>query len=421
MREKQNVPKLRFPGFTDEWEQCRLIDIANYVRGSFPQPYNNPEWFDELNGMPFVQVADIGFDLKLFAQTKLKISKIAESKSRFVKEGTVIVALQGSIEKSIGRVAITQYPSFIDRTILIFESYKIPMNKGLFAQLIQRLFQVEKERAWGATISTITKEVVNDFILTLPKIEEQNRLGEMFIELDRILLLHQQKLEHLQEQKKGLLQKMFPRAGESIPKVRFLEFDKEWEKLTILEAVDGKISDGDWIEKEHIFDEGEYRIIQTGNLGIGDYQNKPKSAKYFHQENFDELKANEIYSGDILISRLANPAGRTIILPETGFRMVTAVDVAVIRPNNKFDSYFFKTIMNSEKMLYEIRKKVTGTTHKRISRKNLEQISFLIPGIDEQIAIGTFFRQLDDLITLHQRKIGNLKQQKKGLLQQMFV
>jgi len=204
-----NIPDIRFAGFTDDWEQRKLKNVANYIRGSFPQPYTNSNFYDEENGNPFVQVADIGFDLKLNPNTKAHISKIAEPKSRFVEAGKVVVALQGSIEKSIGRTAITQYDAYFDRTILIFEDYKVPMNKLYFAQVIKKLFEREKERAWGATISTITKKHLNDFVIGVPKIEEQKQIGSFFAHLDHLITLHQRQLDLLKEMKKSLLHHMF--------------------------------------------------------------------------------------------------------------------------------------------------------------------------------------------------------------------
>ncbi|EAF3120936.1 restriction endonuclease subunit S [Listeria monocytogenes] len=206
---KKKVPELRFKGFTDDWEERKLKDVSTYIRGSFPQPYTNPDFYDEKNGKPFVQVADIGYDLKLKPDTKSHISKLAESKSRFVEAGKVVVALQGSIETSIGRTAITQYDAFFDRTILIFQEYKVPIDKQYFSQIIKKLFEREKERAWGATISTITKEHLNDFIVGVPSIEEQQKIGTFFKQLDDTIALHQRKLDLLKEQKKGFLQKMF--------------------------------------------------------------------------------------------------------------------------------------------------------------------------------------------------------------------
>lgn len=151
--------------------------------------------------------------------------------------------------------------------------------------------------------------------------------------------------------------------------MRFSGFSGEWEQRKLKEYVGNVISDGDWIEKEHIHDAGEYRIVQTGNLGLGVYLDKPDHAKYLNQDSFCKLKANEIFPGDILVSRLAEPAGRTIILPEISSKMVTAVDVMVVRPSGCFDSYFFMTEMNSPKLLKEISNQVSGTSHKRISRK----------------------------------------------------
>ncbi|MCY7883813.1 restriction endonuclease subunit S [Bacillus spizizenii] len=204
-KEGESVPEVRFPGFDGEWEQRKLEEIANYRRGSFPQPYGKKEWYDEENGMPFVQVVDVGENLKLVDNTKQKISKLAQPKSVFVEEGKVIITLQGSI----GRVAITQYSSYVDRTLLIFENYKVPINKYYFAYVIQQLFEKKKQKAPGGTIKTITKEALSDFLINLPSIEEQTEIGNFFKRLDDTIALHQRELDALKETKKAFLQKMF--------------------------------------------------------------------------------------------------------------------------------------------------------------------------------------------------------------------
>ena len=218
----------------------------------------------------------------------------------------------------------------------------------------------------------------------------------------------------------GTMAKIDDSVKKKVPELRFKGFTDDWEERKLKDYVGPVISDGDWIEKEHIHDSGVYRIIQTGNLGLGEFHDKSSSAKYMNEESFNILNANEIFPNDILISRLADPAGRTIILPDTKNKMVTAVDVTIIRPNKLFDSYFFITEMNSTVVLNKISKSVSGTSHKRISRRNLELISLLIPSLEEQQKIGTFFKQLDDIIALHQRKLDLLKEQKKGYLQKMF-
>lgn len=199
------VPELRFAGFADDWEQRKLGEYAKYRRGSFPQPYGNKEWYDGEGAMPFVQVVDVTNKLTLVENTKQKISKLAQSKSVFVPKGTVVVTLQGSI----GRVAITQYDSFVDRTLLIFEDYEKETDERFWAYTIQKKFEIEKLKAPGGTIKTITKEALSSFDVHLPQFKEQAKIGSFFKQLDDTIALHQRKLDLLKEQKKGFLQKMF--------------------------------------------------------------------------------------------------------------------------------------------------------------------------------------------------------------------
>jgi len=198
-------PQLRFAGFADAWEKRKLGEHAKYRRGSFPQPYGNKEWYDGEGAMPFVQVVDVTNKLTLVENTKQKISKLAQSKSVFVPKGTVVVTLQGSI----GRVAITQYDSFVDRTLLIFEDYEKETDERFWAYTIQKKFEIEKLKAPGGTIKTITKEALSSFDVHLPQFKEQAKIGSFFKQLDDTIALHQRKLEKLQELKKGYLQKMF--------------------------------------------------------------------------------------------------------------------------------------------------------------------------------------------------------------------
>ncbi|GLI85634.1 HsdS specificity protein of type I restriction-modification system [Rossellomorea marisflavi] len=203
--EGEDKPKRRFAGFTQAWEQSKLSELANYRRGSFPQPYGDKDWYDEKKGMPFVQVVDVGNNLKLVNNTKQKISKLAQPFSVFVEKDKVIITLQGSI----GRVAITQYPCYVDRTLLIFESYKRPINNYYFAYIIQQLFAKEKLKAPGGTIKTITKEVLSEFHIFIPSIEEQNKIAEFLKQLDNTIAIHQHKLEKLRKLKKAYLHEMF--------------------------------------------------------------------------------------------------------------------------------------------------------------------------------------------------------------------
>ena len=183
----KRVPEIRFAGFTEDWEQRKLGEVAKYRRGSFPQPYGNKEWYGGDGAMPFVQVADVTDEMNLVTDTKLKISKKAQPMSVYAEKNSVLVTLQGSI----GRVAITQYGAFVDRTVLIFEEYNEQIDNAFWAYIIKQKFIEEARKAPGGTIKTITKEALSGFDLTLPSYDEQVKLGIYFQSLDSLITLHQ--------------------------------------------------------------------------------------------------------------------------------------------------------------------------------------------------------------------------------------
>lgn len=187
MTKKSSTPAIRFKGFTDTWEQRKLGNVASYRRGSFPQPYGKSEWYDGDGAMPFVQVADVSDEMNLVENTKQKISILAQPMSVFAGKNSVLVTLQGSI----GRVAITQYGAFVDRTVLIFEKYKEKIDTTFWAYIVKQKFIDEAQKAPGGTIKTITKEALSDFDLSIPNYKEQQQIGAFFKQLDNLITLHQ--------------------------------------------------------------------------------------------------------------------------------------------------------------------------------------------------------------------------------------
>ncbi|WRF07072.1 restriction endonuclease subunit S [Helicobacter pylori] len=189
----------RLKGFNQAWQRVRL-GTYKYRRGSFPQPYGNPQWYSD-NGMPFVQVYDVGENFKLNQKTKQKISKIAQPMSVFVPKNSVIITLQGTI----GRVALTQYDCYCDRTILIFDNNTLnDVNKYFFVLSLFTKFEEEKRKADGSIIKTITKQTLKDFEIFLPPLNEQIAIANILSDLDHEIISLKNKKRQFENIKKAL-------------------------------------------------------------------------------------------------------------------------------------------------------------------------------------------------------------------------
>ncbi|WP_101002255.1 restriction endonuclease subunit S [Helicobacter pylori] len=189
----------RLKGFNQNWQRVRL-GTYKYRRGSFPQPYGNPQWYSD-NGMPFVQVYDVGENFKLTQKTKQKISKIAQPMSVFVPKNSVIITLQGTI----GRVALTQYDCYCDRTILIFDNNTLnDVNKYFFVLSLFTKFEEEKRKADGSIIKTITKQTLKDFEILLPPLNEQIAIADILSGLDHEIISLKNKKRQFDNIKKAL-------------------------------------------------------------------------------------------------------------------------------------------------------------------------------------------------------------------------
>jgi type I restriction enzyme S subunit len=184
------------------WVTKKLDDVAIFRRGSFPQPYGLDKWYDDISGKPFVQVYDVDDNKKLKIETKRYISSEAQQMSVFAKEGTIVLTIQGSI----GRIAITQYDAYIDRTLLIFESYKYDFDKYFFMHSIHQLFELEKQNAPGGIIKTITKEALRNFKISYPDFAEQKNIGIIISDLEKEIILIESKLQKQKLQKQGMMQ-----------------------------------------------------------------------------------------------------------------------------------------------------------------------------------------------------------------------
>lgn len=182
----------------------KIGELANYRRGSFPQPYTNDKYYGGEESMPFVQVADIQDNFQLVDKTKNTISKLAQPLSVFVPKNTLLVTLQGSI----GKVAITQYDCYVDRTIAIFENLSDEVDIKYFAYQLKNKFEYEKQFARGSTIKTITKEEMTNFEIPIPSIEIQKSIVRQLDKFEELIDLKKIELEKREKQYKYVIQKL---------------------------------------------------------------------------------------------------------------------------------------------------------------------------------------------------------------------
>lgn len=179
------------------------------------------------------------------------------------------------------------------------------------------------------------------------------------------------------------------------------------------------ITDGDWIESKHQSDTG-IRLIQTGNIGSGVFKAKEDKPHYISEETFKELGCNEIFTGDCLVSRLPEPVGRACIIPEVGNRMITAVDCSIIRFKGIVLPKLFIYYSQSSSYQRDINNNTTGTTRKRISRKNLEQIPIPVPPLPEQEKIVAELDCLSGIIEKKKQQLKELDALAQSIFYEMF-
>ena len=202
------------------------------------------------------------------------------------------------------------------------------------------------------------------------------------------------------------------------PRIRFKGFTEDWEQRK-LGAMCSLFTDGDWIESKDQSNEG-IRLIQTGNIGVGKFIDKPENKKWISHSTFNNLRCKELLNGDILISRLPQPAGRACIVNTNNEKWITAVDCTIVRLLDQYSNKFILQSLCTYNYFHIIDSFLAGGTRQRVSRSNLSDINIMSPGKIEQDKIGLFFECVDNLITLHQCKLEKLKLTKKALLQKLF-
>ena len=389
------------------WKEITLKEVANYRRGSFPQPYGNPEWYDGEESMPFVQVAELQEDsFSLIMPTKKKISKIAQPLSIFVPKGTVLVSLQGSI----GKVGITEDDCYVDRTIAIFQSFKIPVEINFFAYQLKIRFSIERLKARGTTIKTITKEEFANFTVMLPPLSEQKEIVEYldssFAKIDTLKANAAKNLDEA----KALFQSALKDA---------LEPEEGWEEKTLKEVAN--------------YRRGSF----PQPYGNSEWYDGEDSMPFVQVAELQEDSFALIMPTKKRISKLAQPL--SVFVPE-GIVLVSlqgSIGKVGITQNNCYvdrtvaifqsyklpvDSHFFAYQLK-ERFAIE-RLKARGTTIKTITKEEFANFTIMLPPLSEQQSIVSFLDSLNEKVNTLQQNYSHICDEcdalKQAILRQVF-
>ena len=412
---KKEVPELRFKGFTDDWEKRKLSDIADKAvdnRGKTPT-------ISEDGNHPLLEVASLGNGAPDYSKvTKYLSDETFMTELRaYIKEGDILFSTVGSI----GLVSLmdTNENAAIAQNIVAFRANEKYDSKFLYAMLSKKENQHKAQRiVMGAVQPSIkVSQLVDVDYCVTENMEEQRKLGEYFLNLDNLIALYQRKLDLLKEQKKGFLQKMFPKNGAKVPELRFKGFTDDWEERKLSDVANHR--GGTAIEK--YFDkDGVYKVISIGSYGLNS-QYVDQNIRAISNEITDGRVVNSGELTMVLNDKTANGTiiGRTLLV-EKDNEYVINQRTEIISPKENFDSNFAYTILNGP-FREKVKRIVQGGTQIYVNYPAVSNLNLELPKIEEQQKIGTFFKQLDDIIALHQRKLDLLKEQKKGFLQKMFV
>ena len=199
----EHIPEIRFKGFTDAWEQCKLGGLAEIVRGASPRPISDPKWFDNNSNVGWLRIADVTAQDGRIRYLDQKISELGQEKTRVIKTPHLLL----SIAATVGKPVINYVPTGVHDGFLIFLNPKFDI---LYTFWWLEMFR-EKWNKYGQPGSQVNlnSDLVKNQVINIPNEKEQEKISSFLEALDKIITLHQRKLERLQEVKKGLLQKMF--------------------------------------------------------------------------------------------------------------------------------------------------------------------------------------------------------------------
>ena len=399
------APAVRFPGFTDVWEQRKLTEIADYRNGkAHEQNISDNGTYVVINSK--------------FVSTNGEVRKYSDEQIEPMKINEIAFVLS---DVPNGRA--------IARTFLVDDNNKYTLNQRIAGitphsntdayflhQLMNRHYYFLRFDD-GVKQTNLSKESVESFSESYPSHEEQTQIGNFFKNLDKTIALHQRELDNLKITKQVFMKKMFPKEGEKVPEVRFPGFMADWDYRKLGDV--GETYTGLSGKSKDDFGHGRGKYVTYMNV----FSNSIANPSLVELVEID-TKQNEVNPGDIFFttsSETPEEVGMSSVWLENSDNTYLNSFCFGYRPIEKFDNYYLAYMLRSS----VVRKKITflaqGISRYNISKNKVMDIAVPIPVIEEQTKIGEFFKQLDDIINLQQQELEKLKQTKQAFLQKMFI
>ncbi|MEJ1334412.1 restriction endonuclease subunit S [Lactiplantibacillus plantarum] len=405
------VPQIRFNGYSDAWEERKLEELTLVLTGF---PFKNEDFVD--NGKYLVitngniQNESSTVDVSLGNRVDDLSDEIKER--YYLNKNDILVTMDGTVGRTAKVVD--------DNMILAQRVARLVANKNtefVYQWLNQGSFFNEMTKvSHGGTIKHISLNEISNYSATVPSNNiEQQKIGSFFKQFDNTIDLHQRKLDLLKEQKKGYLQKMFPKNGAKVPELRFAGFADDWEERKLGDFI--KISREQEVKKVDLHEEkiGYYVLaMRTFDFeGYIDYS-KPYWINNFESAD-DDLFLNRkefaIIDADMDASL---PKIGKVLLNATNNKFLLAAHIRKIKVDVQVDSIFAYALMRTTELVERLKLEANGSISKRLLDKNVYKQKVYLPiHLEEQQQIGEFFWTLEETIALHQRKLDLLKKQKK--------
>ena len=381
--EKSLTPQIRFKGFTEAWEQRKVFEIANRL--------------DNLR----VPVAS---NLRIPGNTPYYgANGIQDYVSGYTHDGEfVLVAEDGANDLKNYPVQYVSGQIWVNNHAHVLQGLeRVIDNRFLSFSLVR--CDIEVLLVGGGRSKLNANTLMNELTLSLPNLNEQKNIGELFFKLDDLITLHQRKLDALKKIKSALLEKMFPKDGSDIPEIRFAGFTEAWEQRKLSDIADRITT----ISNDSCLPRVEYEDINSGFGTLNKNLQNKKSLK----------TGVRFQAGDCLYGKL-RPYLMNWLNPQ--FNGIAVGDFWVLRPSSSNEAFLYSFIQSDA---FQFNANIScGSKMPRADWSLVSEAYYFIPSsVDEQKFVGVLFKQTDSLITLHQRKLDALKKIKSALLEKMFV